>query len=181
VSRWLGVALLATMPVHVALRPEHGWLLLSACDVVAVAAAIGAILAWPRVVASAGLFAIVVGVPVFAVALATVYPVNPTGLIVHLLPPLLGGIAIARDGLPPRAALFAWCGFVAALGAGYALAPPELNINMATKPWPPVARVFAIPGTFQLAMIVTIAAVLWTGEAIIRAVLRGRAARRAAP
>lgn len=30
--RWAGLALVAMMPLHVALRPEHGWLLLNPAE-----------------------------------------------------------------------------------------------------------------------------------------------------
>ena len=76
--RWVGVALLAMMPLHVALRPEHGWILLAACDVVGVVTAIGLVYRLPRVVAIAGLFALAVGGPAIVAGALTTYPINPT-------------------------------------------------------------------------------------------------------
>ena len=179
-TRWLGLGFLAIMPIHVALRPEHGWLLLSACDVAAIVIAIGAVFAWPRVVAIAGLFALAVGTPAFVLALATTtYPLNPTGVIVHVVPPLLGALAIAKHGPPPRAPLIAWCGYAATFLASYLLAPAALNINLATRPWPPLARVFTVAGTFQGALLAFVGMLLWTGDAVIRSAVRARAARRA--
>ena len=55
--RWAGLALLVLMPIHVVMRPEHAWLLLSACDVAAIVCAVAAIAGRLDVVAIAGLFA----------------------------------------------------------------------------------------------------------------------------
>src|SRR6185295_7877261 len=49
-GRWsavcAGIALLGLMTVHVAVRPEHAWVLLATCDVAALATAAGLLLGW---------------------------------------------------------------------------------------------------------------------------------------
>ena len=176
--RWAGLALLAVMPFHVALRPEHGWLLLSACDVATVVTAVGLIAGWHRAVAIAGLFQLAVGLPSFAIGLFTTNPLNPTSAVIHIVPPALAAIVIARHGLPARSALLAWCGYGAMMVAGYLIAPTALNINLANKVWPPLADVFTVTGSFQGALLAVTAAMLATGEVITRAVVaRGRGAR----
>jgi hypothetical protein len=166
--RWAGLALLAMMPFHVALRPEHGWLLLSTCDVAAMVTAVALVAGWPRVTAVAFLFQIAVGLPAFAIGLCSTYPLNPTGTVVHVVPPLLGGIVVARLGLPARAALAAWLGYALTFVAGYFAAPVALNINFAHSVWPPLARMFPAAWVFQAALIGLVGALLGIAELAIR-------------
>ena len=177
--RWLGLALVAMMPLHVATRPEHGWLLLSTCDVAAMVTAIALVVGWPRPVAMAFLFQVAVGLPAFALGLCTTYPLNLTGTIVHLVPPLLGGIVIARSGLPARAALYAWAGYAATFVLGAILAPPALNINFGHAVWPPLAHVFPVRA-FQAAILVIVGLLLVLAELVTRRLAGARAAPPAA-
>jgi hypothetical protein len=164
--RWAGIALLLMMPIHVALRPEHAWLLLSACDVAAIVCAIGAITGRLDVVAIAGLFALAVGLPSYAIGLATTNPINPTSFAVHIVPSILGIIAISRQGVPRRAALIAWSAYVLLMAAGYVFPPHDLNINMASKVWPPLARVFPTTLAFHAGLLAITAGLLFAGQQI---------------
>lgn len=168
--RLAGLALLLVMPIHVALRPEHGWILLSTCDVVAVVIGIGLVMRWHRAVAIGGLFALAVGLPAFAIGVLTTYHLNPTGVIVHLGPAALGAYVIARDGLPRRAALYAWLGHAATFVAGFLLAPAALNVNFAAFVWPPLAGVFRNTQLFQAALLALVLLLLLAAEAIVRLV-----------
>jgi hypothetical protein len=180
--RWAGLALLAMMPFHVALRPEHGWLLLSTCDVAAMVTAVGLVAGWPRAVGPAFLFQVAVGLPAFAIGLLSTYPLNPTGTVIHVVPPLLGGIMVAQRGLPARAALYAWAGYASTFIAGYLAAPVRLNINFAHFVWPPLARAFPVAGLFQAALLVVIGLLLLGAERLTRRVLaRPRAGAPPAP
>jgi len=178
--RAAGVGLLIVMAIHVAVRPEHGWILLSACDVATLVTAIGLIAGWHRGVAIACLFQIVIGLPAFAIGVATTYHLNPTGVVVHVVPPLLGAIVIAEHGLPARAALQAWCGYLVVFAAGYLLAPPALNVNFAAFVWPPLAGVITVTAVFQAALLAIVAALLAAGELVTRR-LAGVRARSAPP
>jgi len=166
--RWAGLALLAMMPFHVALRPEHGWLLLSTCDVAAMLTAVALVAGRPRAVAVAFLFEVAVGLPAFGIGLCTTYPLNPTGTVVHIVPPLLGAIVVAQHGLPRRAALIAWCGYTATFVAGYLVAPARININFGHRVWPPLAHVFTLAWSFQAALLVLVGALLVIAELAIR-------------
>jgi hypothetical protein len=177
--KWVAIALLAMMPLHVYLQPEHGWLLLSACDVAMVAMAIGVISNRPRVVAPAFLFSTFIGLPSFAVGLCTTYKFNVTGTILHVVPPVLGGMIVAHNGLPRWAAFHAWLAYVAAFVAAMAIAPAELNINFANTVWPPLANVFGTLG-FQAAVLVAAAAVLALGDFVTSRVGRRAVAPQAA-
>jgi hypothetical protein len=169
------LALLAMMVVHVIVRPEGGWVLLATCDVAALATALGVLVGWHRLVAAAFVFQVMIGLPAFAVGLCTTYELNPTGVAVHVVPVTLGAIAVARHGLPHRAALHAWLGYAATFVAGYLIAPPALNVNFASFVWPPLAGVFDSRAAFWAALFAATALLLAVGEVLIRRLAGDRA------
>jgi hypothetical protein len=176
-ERWptvcAGVALLGLMTVHVATRPEHAWVLLAACDVAALATAAGLLLGWERALGASLVFQIAVGLPVFAVGLCTTYPANLTGIAIHIVPPVLGWVALRGHALPRRCARDAWLGYVASIGVTYLVAPPpELNINFTTAVWPPLAHVFPGRAAFLAALLAVAAVLLWLGERGLERVFR---------
>ena len=61
--------------------------------------------------------------PAFIVGLATVYVPNVTGVGVHTLPSIIGGVVIARRGLPGRPAIAAAAGYLGLMAASYLFAP----------------------------------------------------------
>ncbi len=166
--RLAGLALLALMAIHITTQPEGPWVLLSTCDVAALVTAIGLVGGWHRAVAAACLFEIMVGLPAFIVGIFTTYELNPTGVLVHIVPPVLGVIVIAREGMPRRCALIAWAGYTLTFVIAFVLAPPEFNINFANDVWPPLAKVFTVTGSFQAALIAVAIVVLSLGELAAR-------------
>jgi hypothetical protein len=171
VTRIAGVVLLALMIIHVTTQPEGPWVLLSTCDVAALVTAVGLVGGWHRAVAVACLFEIMVGLPAFVVGIFTTYELNPTGVVVHIVPPVLGVIVIAREGLPRHAALMAWTGYTLTFLVAFAIAPPVFNVNFANDVWPPLAGVFTVRGSFQAALIAVAIVVLSLGELIARRIL----------
>lgn len=167
-ERAAGVALAALLVVHVRLRPEHGWVLLWGCDASAVAIAVGLLSGAYRLLAAGALFQIAVGVPAFVVGLATTYVPNLTGVGVHTLPPILGGLVLARRGLPGRPALAATAGYLALLGASYLIAPVGQNINFARAVFPPLARLLPSLVLFWLVHLTAVAIVLVLMQALLR-------------
>jgi hypothetical protein len=142
-ERTMGAGLLLLMAAHLATHPERGpWLLLSTCDIATLATAIGLVVGWHQAVGVAFLFQIAMGLPAFFGGLLTaVYAPNATSVAIHLLPPVAGGWAVARRGLPRHATALAFtvCGLaiVASL-----FSPPALNVNLVFEIWPPVHRLF---------------------------------------
>jgi hypothetical protein len=175
--RLAALAFLAVMVVHVIVRPEGGWVLLATCDVAALATALGVLADWHRPVAVAFVFQAMIGLPAFAVGLCTTYELNPTGVAVHVVPAALGAIAVARHGLPRRAALHAWLGYAATFFAGYLVAPPALNVNFASFVWPPLAGVFESRATFWASLFAAMGLMLAIGEVLIRRLTGDRARR----
>jgi hypothetical protein len=176
IARVAGALLLVVMAIHVVVRPEQGWILLSGCDVATVVTAVGLIAAWHRTVAISGLFQTMIGIPAFAVGVFTTYDINPTGIVIHVVPPILAAIVVAHHGMPRRAAAIAWCSYLVVFVAGYVFAPPALNVNFAAFVWPPLAHVFTTTLVFQLALLALVALLLAVGEIIaLRLVDRARA------
>jgi hypothetical protein len=179
------LAFLGMMVVHVMVRPEGGWVLLATCDVAALATVLGVLADWHRPVAVAFVFQAAIGMPAFAVGLLTTYELNPTGVAVHVVPAVMGGIAVARHGMPRGAALHGFLGYAATFITGYLVAPPALNVNFASFVWPPLAGVFDSRGTFRAALFAATGILLVAGELVTRRLAgegdRARAARPAAP
>jgi hypothetical protein len=96
ILRIVGAMLLVVMAIHVAVRPEQGWILLSGCDVATVVTSVGLIARWHRAVAISGLFQAMIGIPAFAIGVLTTYDINPTGIVIHVVPPLVAAIVVAR-------------------------------------------------------------------------------------
>ena len=86
-------------------------MLLWGCDASTIAIAMGLLFGVYRLFAAGALFQIAIGMPAFIVGLATVYVPNVTGVGVHTLPPIIGGVVIARRGLPGRPAIAAAAGY----------------------------------------------------------------------
>src|SRR5262245_49869054 len=110
--RWIervsGSALFVLLVAHAALNPERGWTLLWGCDLAVAVMALGLVAGLHAVVAVAFLFHVAVGLPAFTVAVLTHFEPGPTSIAIHLLPPIAGGLSVARRGLPRGAALWAW-------------------------------------------------------------------------
>jgi hypothetical protein len=166
-KRGIGVALLVLMAIHAAVRPERGWVLVSACDLAAIATAIGLVAGWHRWVAAAFLFQLAIGLPSLLVGFFTTYEPNVTGIAIHVVPLVLGGVEVRRRGLPRRSALHAWLGYAGSIALASAIAPPALNLNFATRVWPPVAGTFTLP-VFQLAILAVGGALLVLANLAVR-------------
>ena len=68
-----GAAAARCLPLHVALRPEGGWALLSTCDIACIATALGLLFRSHRLVGTAFLFQLMVGLPALIMGIFTTY------------------------------------------------------------------------------------------------------------
>lgn len=168
--RITGLALLALLAVHPFLRPEGGWALLSTCDLAAFATAIGLLAGWHRWIAAAFMFQLSVGMPSMIIGIFTTYQWNVTGIAVHVVPLVIGGVLVRRHGVPRQSALIAWIGYAASVVLAAAIAPPLLNINFATIVWPPLAGTFSLI-QFQATLVAVVGVMLVLGELGTRAVV----------
>ena len=171
-ERGAGAALAVLMLVHVLRLPEHGWVLLWGCDASTVAIAIGLLLGAYRLFTAGALFHLAIGVPAFVIGLATTYVPTITGVGVHTLPPLVGGVVIARRRLPGRPAITAAAGYLGLMTASYLIAPADLNINFSRAVFPPLARLFPSLLLFWLVHLTAAAIVLLSMQALLRRLVR---------
>lgn len=169
-ERALGAGLLGLLAVHPFLRPEGGWALLSTCDLAAAVTAIGLIAGWHRFIAAAFVFQLIVGLPAMILGMVTTYHANLSGIAVHIVPLVIGGVLVRRHGMPRGSAMIAWFGQVGSLVLAAAIAPPELNINLATIVWPPLAGSLSLI-QFQVALTAAIGVALVLCELGVRAIV----------
>jgi len=180
-ERAAGAALAALLVVHVVLRPEHGWVLLWGCDASAAAIALGLLIRAHRLFAAGAVFQIAIGVPAFLVGLVTTYVPNVTGVGVHTLPPIIGGLVIARRGLPGRPAIAAAAAYLGLLCASYLFAPVAQNINFVRAVFPPLAPLFSSLLGFWLFHVTAASIVLLLGQGLLRRLVRAGAASSVPP
>ena len=162
-----GVGLLALLPLHAWLRPEGAWALLSTCDVACIATALGLIFSKHRLVGTAFLFQLMVGLPALILGILTTYQWNWSGIAIHLIPLALGTVQVRRHGLPKKAASDAWFAYAVTLLVAAKVSPPELNINFGAVVWKPLADTFSLR-VFQLLLILTVGALLYLGQLVAR-------------
>jgi hypothetical protein len=181
-TRWqiAGVAILAMLPLHVVLRPEGAWALLSTCDIAAIATAIGLLFGSHRLVGTAFLFQLMVGMPALVMGMFTTYQWNVTGIAIHVVPLVLGGIRVAHEGLPRRAAFDALVAYAVTLVVAAEVSPPALNINFGVVVWKPLATTFTLR-VFQTLLIVLVGALLGLGQLAAWLVSSRRARARSLP
>jgi hypothetical protein len=168
-----GAALAVLLIAHVTLRPEHGWVLLWGCDASAAAIAIGLLLGAYRLFAAGALFQLAIGAPAFLVGLATTYVPNVTGVGVHTLPPVIGGLVIARRGLPARTGLAAAVGYAGLVCVSYVVGPVSQNINFSRAVFAPMARAFHDLRSFWIFHLTAATIVLLLAQALLRRLVRG--------
>jgi len=172
-KRAAGIALLALMAIHASVRPEGGWVLIAACDLAAIATAIGLVAGWHRWVATAFVFQLAVGLPLLVVGFFSTYKPNVTGIAIHVVPLVLGGLEVGRRGLPRYSALAAWLGAAGANLLARAFAPDGLNLNFAARVWTPLAGTLTLL-RFQLALFALVGVLLAIAELALRRGLGGR-------
>jgi len=139
------------------------------------------ILAGSRGAACSGLlFHLTLGIPAWLLGLLFSRELYPTSVLVHSLPPL-AALFYLRDleALPQYLALRAWVLHPAAIVVSARFALPDLNVNMAHQPWPPLAHLFPDLGYFRLAAVSLSLLMLLLMERALRRWLAERTGRRA--
>jgi len=175
-KRAAGIALLVLMAIHASVRPEGAWVLLAACDLAAIAIAVGLLAGWHRLIATAFVFQLAVGLPLLVVGFFSTYKPNVTGIAIHVVPLVLGGIEVRRRGLPRYSALAAWLGAAGSNLLASAFAPDGLNLNFAARVWTPLAGTLTLR-TFQVALWALVGVLLLLAELALRRRLSSPPAR----
>lgn len=128
-------SLLAFQKVQAGIAPELLWL----CHVTSAMLAVGLLCCAQLLTATALLCQLAIAVPAYAVHLATSGDTSPVSFLLHVLAPLFGALAWRGKTLPAAAP---WCGaglYLVLMAASFLATPESLNVNLAFKPWAPVA------------------------------------------
>jgi len=144
--RWLGASIVAALGWHAVTKlPDHLPEMLWVCHIASLVMAIGLFTGRHRLVAAAFLMHLAFGAPSWALDVIATRSTTPSSVLVHALPLLVGGLAVAARGWPRRVVLPAWISFSFAVPVAYVLTPPALNVNLAHAPWPPLAALLPRP------------------------------------
>ncbi|HXE91686.1 MAG TPA: hypothetical protein VNK82_12075 [Terriglobales bacterium] len=152
---WLGLAVLAALALDAWTKgagniSEMLW----ACHWASALIAMG-LLADSRTAAAAGLlFHLALGIPAWLLGILFTGEVYPTSVLVHSAPAVAALVYLRGIRTWPRHAWsWAWIIHPAAIAVSERFARPELNVNMAHQPWPPLAHLFASLHLFHLSAI----------------------------
>lgn len=100
------------------------------------------------------LFQMTLGIPAWLLGLLFSGELHHTSVLVHSFPPLAALLYLrGLQTLPRYLAVRAWLLHPAALLVSIRYAKPELNVNMATEPWPPLAHLFPDLASFHVALV----------------------------
>jgi hypothetical protein len=118
-----------------ALLPEMLW----ACHVASFIMVIGVASQQPRLTAIGLLFHAAVGLPSYLTDVVATHTTTPTSLMVHVVPIIVGVMALRSAGYPRGILLLAWALYPLMVFVSYLFTAPALNINLSHATWPPVA------------------------------------------
>lgn len=152
---WLGAAVLAAMVLDAWTKGAGNLTeMLWACHWASAAIALG-LLADSRAAVAAGLlFHLALGIPTWLLGILFSGEVYPTSVLVHSAPAVAAIVYLRGLRVWPRYAWWwAWIMHPAAIVVSERFARPELNVNMAHEPWPPLAHLFPNLHFFHLAVI----------------------------
>ncbi|MDI1482421.1 hypothetical protein [Polyangium sp. y55x31] len=141
--RWVGLLLFVVLVLHAVIeKMPHGLLpeMLYACHVATAVLAVGVLLRKPALVLFGFSFHIGAGLWGYLFDLCETRTTTWTSVLVHVSPLIVGALEVRRSGLPRWAP---WASFVflaSMVVLAYYATPPTLNVNLAHRPFPPVAR-----------------------------------------
>ncbi|HEY6726862.1 MAG TPA: hypothetical protein VI197_22675, partial [Polyangiaceae bacterium] len=149
--------------LHAAHKLEHGLLaeMLWACLVASFSIGLGILTQRTWLVAVGTLFQVAVGVPAYALDVIVLRSTTVTSVLVHMLPPVAGLVTLRRGAAWPRwTPLAAGTLYVGLIPVSRWLTEPALNVNLAFRPWPPLAGLTASPWPTWLGNVAGMALVL---------------------
>lgn len=174
--RWLGAAAIAGYAVHagghvLAGRWEDA---LWACHLGALLVGMG-LLAGRPLPNAVGFLWLCVGDVLWGLDLASGGELIPTSLLTHVVGLVLGGVGVARMGMPLTASPTALVGFLALQLLSRYATPPTTNLNLAHAVWPGWESTFPSYWPYQ-AMLLSIG---FAGFVLVQWLARRLLARRA--
>ena len=159
----LALVVLGSYALHAAHKLEHGVLgeMLWACHVASLAIGLGILTRLSALVAVGTLFHVAVGVPAYGLDVLVLRTTTFSSVLIHTVPPL-AGLAVLRleAAWPLWTPLAAGSLYVALIPLSRWFTDPALNVNLAFRPWPPLAGLTASPWLTWLGNIAGMALVL---------------------
>ena len=141
--RWVGLVLFAVLIAHaVFAKLPYGLLfeMFWACHVATAIAALGVLLQKRELIVVGFSFHLGAGCWGYLIDLIATCTTTWTSVLVHVAPLSVGYVEVRRSGLP-RWAPWASFAFLSTMVVfAYFFTPPDLNVNLAHRAWPPVAR-----------------------------------------
>jgi hypothetical protein len=171
----LAAAVLGTLALHAAHKLEHGLIgeMLWACHVASLLIATGILTRQIWLVAVGTVFHMAVGIPAYALDVIMLQQTTVTSVLVHVVPPLAGFLALRAEASWPRwTPMAAVALYVALIPLSRWLTEPSLNVNLAFAPWPPFATVSTSPWITWLGNVAWMAIVLPVFDGWIRRWIR---------
>ncbi len=141
--RWVGLLLLGILVLHaVVAKMPFGLLpeMLYACHVATAVLAIGVLARKPALVLFAFSFHLGAGFWGYLFDLCDTRTTTWTSVLVHVAPLVVGYAEVRRSGLPRWAPWASFAFLASSVVLAYYMTPPTLNVNLAHRPFPPVAR-----------------------------------------
>lgn len=140
-DRRAALAILIALVLYAGYKQREHMLgdLLFGCHAAALVTALGLAANARRWVSLGLVFALGLGLPMWLILVASTGTTNVLSVILHLLPPWAALRYVRRQGLAPRAWLWAWGLFLALLPISYFFSDPALNVNLVHRPSPELA------------------------------------------
>lgn len=160
---WAAALVFSVLSLHMFSKLERGLLgeMLWACHVASLLVGLGMLARQTWLVATGTLFHFGVGLPAYILDVVVLRSTTLTSVLVHVVPPLLGLQALRRVQAWPR-----WTPLTAAalypclIPVSRWLTEPALNVNLAFRPWAPLATVSPSPWLSWLGNLVATAVLL---------------------
>lgn len=177
------LVVLGACALHAAHKLQHGLLaeMLWACHVASLAIGLGILAHQTWLVAVGTLFHAAVGAPAYLLDVIVLGTTTFSSVLIHVLPPLAGVMVLRRAApWPPWTPLAAGSLYLVLLPISRWCTDPALNVNLAFRPWPPLAGLSAAPWPSWLANIAGMALLLPLVDGWLRRRLSRQVAREAA-
>jgi len=148
--RWVGVVLFVVLVLHAVIaKMPYGLLpeMFFACHIATAIVAIGALFQFRSLVLFGFSFHIGAGLWGYLFDLIATHTTTWTSVLVHLLPLAVGFYEVRRAEMPKWTPWASFAFLFSMVVLAYFVTPPSLNVNLAHKPWPPVARL--MPGLWS--------------------------------
>lgn len=175
-ARIIAVGVLLSLAADLLLKdPSNLDQVLWSCYWGALAVAVGVLAGSDRMVATGTLFFAGLGVPAWVAGWFAEYRVDPTSVLMHVLPLAAGALYLTRLAALPRYSVAGgWLLHAVPLGIAWFACDPRDHINLAHFTWAPLARFLPYPWEFQVLVLGVSAGTLTAASWAVNRVLLHR-------